>query len=147
MHASDLHLTVGLSPVVRVDGNLGRIGDGADLTASDVEIMVRSTVDEAGWQALVAGRSYDYAMTPADGRRWRVNAYFHRGGLGAVFRSIPSRGADPRADRRPAGARTVRGGTMGTCPLGGADGLGQDRDPGGDDRPGSTTAGRAHLDP
>ncbi len=88
VHASDLHLTVGLGPVVRVDGNLGHVGDGADLTGNDVEVMVRSTVDEAGWQALVAERSHDYTMMTADGRRWRVNAYFHRAGLGAAFRSI-----------------------------------------------------------
>ncbi len=106
LRASDVHLTVGLAPVVRVDGNLGHPGDLPVLTEGDVEMMIRSTLDEPGWQTLVTQRSYDYSMATRGSGRWRVNAYFHRTGLGAAFRAINVElptleqiGAPPALDR------------------------------------------------
>ena len=87
--ASDLHLSAGLSPMVRVDGELHRLDEGSvsdrEIRAMLGEVMHR-TQREAFGQSLEA----DFVFEASGVGRFRVNAYHHNRGAGAAFRVIPS---------------------------------------------------------
>jgi twitching motility protein PilT len=88
--ASDLHLSAGLPPMLRVHGDLRRL-DGAPQTHEQVQAMLHSLMSadqRATWsQAL----ELDFAFEHADLGRFRVNAFHHQRGAGAVLRTIASR--------------------------------------------------------
>src|SRR5215208_6815038 len=70
-NASDLHLTAGSPPVIRVRGDLERIPDVPKMTPEST-------------------RQLDFSYTLPGLARFRVNAYFQRGAVGAAFRLIPA---------------------------------------------------------
>jgi twitching motility protein PilT len=87
---SDLHLTAGLPPVARIDGSLVPF-EGRDLTPNDTRELVYSVMSQQQREALETGWEEDFACSvPATGR-FRVNAYYQRGAVGAAFRFIPNR--------------------------------------------------------
>lgn len=88
--ASDLHLQVGLPPVLRVDGRLVAIGGLPILTPEVLESLVFATLDENQQKLLLKDKEYDYSFAFGDLARFRVNAYHERGNLAAAFRLIPN---------------------------------------------------------
>src|SRR5215208_4868052 len=70
-NASDLHLTAGSPPVIRVRGDLERIPDVPKMTPEST-------------------RQLDFSYTLPGLARFRVNAYFQRAAVGAAFRLIPA---------------------------------------------------------
>lgn len=90
-NASDLHLQVGLPPVLRVDGALIRINDVPALTDESIAKMIFATLDEEQQKTLLRDKDFDYSFAFGDLGRFRVNAFHERGNLAAAFRLIPNK--------------------------------------------------------
>ena len=88
--ASDLHLTVGRPPTMRLNGKLVAAG-GRDLTPKDTKALLYSLMTQDQRDALERSWEFDFAYSVPGRTRFRVNAYFQRGSVGAAFRFVPSR--------------------------------------------------------
>ena len=88
--ASDLHLQVGLPPILRIDGALRPIGGYQNLDEQAVERLVFSTLEEEQKQILLKDKEFDYSFSFGDMGRFRVNAFHEKGNLAAAFRLIPN---------------------------------------------------------
>ena len=88
--ASDLHLQVGLPPILRLDGLLHPITTYAALTNEDVQRLVFSTLDEEQQKILIKDKEFDYSFAFGDIARFRVNAFHEKGNMAAAFRLIPN---------------------------------------------------------
>jgi twitching motility protein PilT len=87
--ASDLHLTAGSPPMVRVRGRLTPVEGYPVLTPTDTREIVYSILSSAQRQKLENNWQLDFAYQIPGRSRFRVNAYFQRSALGAAFRLIP----------------------------------------------------------
>jgi len=88
--ASDLHLQVGLPPMLRVDGKLVPIS-GADILSDEaLETLVFAILDEDQKQILLKDKEFDFSFAFGDLGRFRVNAFHERGNLAAALRLIPN---------------------------------------------------------
>ncbi len=88
--ASDLHLSPGNLPIIRVHGDLRRIKTDAMLTSDNVRTMLYSVMTEVQRAEYEANMELDFAIAFGEKARFRVNAYTTRNGASAVFRTIPS---------------------------------------------------------
>ncbi|HEX8226627.1 MAG TPA: type IV pilus twitching motility protein PilT [Candidatus Saccharimonadales bacterium] len=86
--ASDLHLQVGLPPMIRVDGALMAIPQVDALTDETVETLIFSILDEDQKQILLKDKEFDFSFAFGDLGRFRVNAFHERGNLAAALRLI-----------------------------------------------------------
>ena len=87
--ASDLHLSAGLPPMIRVDGEVRRINvDPLDHTA--VHDMVYDIMNDKQRKDYEEFLETDFSFEIPGLARFRVNAFNHHRGAGAVFRTIPS---------------------------------------------------------
>lgn len=88
--SSDLHLTVGLPPVVRVDGSLTHL-DYRPLSPNDTQRLIFDilTNDQVQWFETTRELDFSYGVKAVG--RFRVNVYKQRGSVGAALRSIPDR--------------------------------------------------------
>jgi twitching motility protein PilT len=89
-NASDLHLTVGYPPIIRVDGKLVPVGVDV-LDNETVKKLIYDTMTVEQRELLEVNKEVDYAHSFKNLARFRVNAYTERGNLSAAFRLIPSR--------------------------------------------------------
>src|ERR1700751_2576124 len=87
--ASDLHLSSGAHPTVRVRGRLAPLEEYPKLSSSDTREIVYSILTGDQRQRLETDWQLDFAYSVPGHARFRVNAYFQRGALGAAFRLIP----------------------------------------------------------
>src|SRR6201981_351104 len=87
--ASDLHLAAGAHPTVRVRGRLAPMDGYPKLSASDTREIIYSILTGDQRQRLETNWQLDFAYSIPGHARFRVNAYFQRGALGAAFRLIP----------------------------------------------------------
>jgi len=88
--ASDLHLQVGLPPILRIDGSLAPLKDSQALNEQSVEALVYSVLDEEQRQILNKDKEFDFSFAFGTLGRFRVNAFHERGNLAAAFRLIPN---------------------------------------------------------
>lgn len=89
--ASDLHLQVGLPPMLRVDGALVPSAvTQAVLNEESVETLVFAILDEDQKQILLKDKDFDFSFAFGDLGRFRVNAFHERGNLAAALRLIPN---------------------------------------------------------
>ena len=88
--ASDLHLQVGLSPTLRIDGRLIAIQGIAPLAEEMVENLGFSLLDEEQKQILLRDKEFDFSFAFGNLGRFRVNAFHERGNLAAAMRLIPN---------------------------------------------------------
>jgi twitching motility protein PilT len=86
--ASDLHITVGAAPRIRVDGGLRPLPDEREWTREKVTAALFSLLSDAQGEQFVRDLELDFAYTAA-GARFRVNYYRQRNSIGAAFRLIP----------------------------------------------------------
>ncbi|HVQ43637.1 MAG TPA: type IV pilus twitching motility protein PilT [Candidatus Saccharimonadia bacterium] len=89
--ASDLHLQVGLPPMLRVDGALKPIDETPVLEAADVEKLVFSILDDDQKEILLKDKEVDFSFAFGNYGRFRVNAFHERGNIAAALRLIPSK--------------------------------------------------------
>jgi twitching motility protein PilT len=88
--ASDLHLTAGAPPSVRIRGRLAPIEGYQELTPTDTREIVYSIINNDQRQRLETDWQLDFAYSIPGRARFRVNAYFQRSAIGAAFRLIPN---------------------------------------------------------
>ncbi len=88
--ASDLHLSAGLPPMIRVDGDVRRINVPA-LEHKDVHEMVYDIMNDKQRKDFEEYLETDFSFAIPGLARFRVNAFNHNRGAGAVFRTIPSK--------------------------------------------------------
>ena len=87
--ASDLHLSAGVPPMIRVDGDVKRINMPA-LAHKDVHSMVYDIMNDKQRKDYEEFLETDFSFEIPKLARFRVNAYNQMRGAGAVFRTIPS---------------------------------------------------------
>lgn len=88
--ASDLHLQVGLPPILRIDGSLTPITGAEVLSDEAVETLVFAILDEDQKEILLKDKEFDFSFAFGDLGRFRVNAFHERGNLAAALRLIPN---------------------------------------------------------
>ena len=88
--ASDLHLQVGLPPMLRVDGALKPVSGTDTLTEETVEALIFAILDDDQKQILLKDKEFDFSFAFGDLGRFRVNAFHERGNLAAALRLIPN---------------------------------------------------------
>lgn len=86
--ASDLHLTIGVPPQVRVNGHI-RHTDYPPLTPEDTLYLASEILSETQKRKLKKNREIDFSFGISGLSRFRVNAYFQRGTLALAIRCIP----------------------------------------------------------
>ncbi len=89
-NASDLHLTAGSPPVIRVNGRLERLPDYENLDGDETRDLVYRIVSTEQQKQLETKRQIDFSHSVPGLARFRVNAYFQRATIGAAFRMIPA---------------------------------------------------------
>jgi twitching motility protein PilT len=87
--ASDLHLTAGTPPAIRVRGELERIEGVPPLTPEDTQQLLYRVLSTEQQKTLEIKRQIDTSHSVPGLARFRVNVYFQREALGAAFRVIP----------------------------------------------------------
>jgi twitching motility protein PilT len=88
--ASDLHVTVGSEPVVRVNGRLERLDEFSRLSPEDTQLMLYRILSTEQQKHFETNRQIDISYSIPGLARFRVNVYFQRESLGAAFRLIPA---------------------------------------------------------
>jgi twitching motility protein PilT len=86
---SDLHLTAGAAPSIRVHGSLQPLPDYEPLTPEDTELLVRAVVSEEQWARFERTHELDLAYAVDGLSRFRVNLFQQRNAYGSVMRAIP----------------------------------------------------------
>ena len=87
--ASDLHLAVGLPPVMRIDGHLQKLEGYPDLSTNESRELIYSILNQDQRQKLETEWEVDLSYSLYGQARFRVNVFFHKGTLAAAFRLIP----------------------------------------------------------
>jgi twitching motility protein PilT len=87
--ASDLHLSASLPPMLRLHGDVQRVQTEA-LSHADILHMLQSLMTEAQRKIFATDWELDFAIEVPNLARFRVNAFNHQRGAGAVFRSVAS---------------------------------------------------------
>ena len=85
---SDIHLAVGVPPLLRLRGDLMPIKF-RELSASELESYVQEILTPAQQETIRRGYDLDFSYVSAEGGRFRVNLFRKDTGPGAVFRFIP----------------------------------------------------------
>ena len=88
--ASDLHLSVGRHPTLRVDGTLVSLLRTEILTPDLSQELIFSMVSEEQKSQFLAQKDLDFSYNFRDRARFRVNIFYQRGFMGAAMRLIPS---------------------------------------------------------
>ncbi|WP_285115713.1 type IV pilus twitching motility protein PilT [Leifsonia sp. fls2-241-R2A-40a] len=88
--ASDLHVTVGAPPMVRIDGALTPAGPSAPWGTERTMSALMSLLTERQRETFKRELELDFAFTISANSRFRVNLYQQRGSVGAAFRLIPT---------------------------------------------------------
>ena len=86
---SDLHLTVGSPPMIRVHGDLRALPDYPKLTPKDTSGLVNAVLSESQWEEFEHTQEIDIAYSLTGISRFRVNCFQQRNAYGAVMRAIP----------------------------------------------------------
>ena len=91
-NASDIHISVGYPPVLRIDSELEEVGERI-ISPKDAEDLILSVLVDEKKELLEVNREVDFAYTyqGSTTARFRINAYYSMKNLSAAFRLIPSR--------------------------------------------------------
>jgi twitching motility protein PilT len=89
-NASDLHLSAGLPPMIRVHGDIRRINL-PPMEHKDVHGMVYDIMNDGQRKFYEENMECDFSFAIPNLARFRVNAFVHNRGAGAVMRTIPSK--------------------------------------------------------
>ncbi len=88
--ASDLHLSAGLPPIIRVDGDIRRISV-PEMDHKQVHHMIYDIMSDKQRKDYEEFMETDFSFEIPGLARFRVNAFNHNRGAGGVFRTIPSK--------------------------------------------------------
>ncbi len=87
--ASDLHISTGVPPTIRIDGELRHIENEMPLSASHAKSLVYSVLTDSQKHLFEEKSELDFSFGIKGLCRFRGNAFIQRGTVGAVFRTIP----------------------------------------------------------
>lgn len=86
---SDLHLSVGSNPIIRVSGSLVPLVQQDILKAEDTEAMLKEILPDGRWEVFVTNQAVDFSYSHDDRNRFRVNGYIVQGVITVAMRLIP----------------------------------------------------------
>jgi twitching motility protein PilT len=89
-NASDLHLSAGLPPMIRIDGDIRRINL-PSMDHKQVHGLIYDIMNDKQRKDFEEFLETDFSFEVPGVARFRVNAFNHNRGAGAVFRTIPSK--------------------------------------------------------
>jgi twitching motility protein PilT len=90
--ASDLHLSVSMSPMIRRDGKIQPLKDGEPaITADGMRQLLTSIMPASNQEEFARRHDTDFAYEIAGLARFRCNVFMDRKGMGGVFRIIPAK--------------------------------------------------------
>ncbi len=87
MNGSDLFITAGFPPAIKVDGEIHRAGEQA-LTPDQSAVIVRSIMNDKQAREFDATKECNFAISPQGIGRFRVSVFVQQGAVGAVLRTI-----------------------------------------------------------
>src|ERR671922_218507 len=87
---SDCHRSAGEPPMIRISGDLKKL-DNPPLTKEDVHALVYDIMSDTQRKTFEETHECDFSFEMGDLARFRVNVFMQRRGLGAVFRTIPTK--------------------------------------------------------
>lgn len=88
LQASDLHLTVELPPVMRINGKLWSVGDQV-LSRDEVRRLIRELAGDDRFTTFLKDKELDFSYSVPGFGRFRINVYHQRGSTGVAARIIP----------------------------------------------------------
>ncbi|NRD76004.1 type IV pilus twitching motility protein PilT [Bacillus sp. BRMEA1] len=88
--ASDVHLSVGVPPVMRINGDLKRYGT-EKLLPADTEGMAKAIIPEDKWELFKSKGELDFSYGSPGISRFRVNAFHQRKSISLALRTVSSR--------------------------------------------------------
>ena len=86
---SDVHLAVGVPPMLRMHGDLLPIKF-RELRAAELESYIGEILTRSQSETFARGTDLDFSYVSAEGGRFRVNVFRKETGIGATFRTIPA---------------------------------------------------------
>ena len=86
-NGSDLFITAGFPPAIKVDGQIHRAGE-QELTPEQSAVIVRSIMNDKQAREFDATKECNFAISPQGIGRFRVSAFVQQGAVGAVLRTI-----------------------------------------------------------
>ncbi len=90
LKASDIHLTVGVPPIFRINGELKRYGK-ENLLPAHTESMAKAIIPENMWDRFKEKGELDFSYGVQGVSRFRVNAYYQRSCIALAVRVVPTR--------------------------------------------------------
>ncbi len=87
-NASDLHITVGTPPILRIDGKLLPLTDEGVVTSETAERLLNSIMTPEQLERLSQRRELDFSFGYQQ-MRFRTNCFYQKGNIGAALRLIP----------------------------------------------------------
>jgi twitching motility protein PilT len=89
LKASDIHITVGVPPVMRINGDLRKYGK-ESLLPEDTEEMAKAIIPEKMWERFKEQGELDFSYGIPGVSRFRVNTYHQRGCVSMAIRIVPT---------------------------------------------------------
>ncbi len=89
-NASDLHLSVGMPPMLRLNGRLSPV-EAVPLTRGSIDQILSELLTEEQRGRFAESKELDFSIELSNAARFRVNLFQQRRGEAAVFRAIPSK--------------------------------------------------------
>ncbi|WPM32773.1 type IV pilus twitching motility protein PilT [Hydrogenobacter sp. T-2] len=90
-NASDVHITAGARPSLRIDGKITQLVEYPILTPDITQTLAYSVMSERHRKTLEEKGQVDFSFGVKDLARFRANVFYQRGSIAAVFRRLPSK--------------------------------------------------------
>lgn len=90
-NGSDVHLIVGLPPILRVDGDLIPVPGVGEVGPEEMNLLLDPLMSEEQKQLFAQNKEWDFAYQHGDKGRFRINVYMAKGKKAAALRLIPAR--------------------------------------------------------
>lgn len=91
MEASDLHISVGHPPILRINGQLVALAKKEKLSAEDTQGLAFVLMTEEQIRRLPAEKEIDFSYNFEGRARYRINVFFQKGNISVALRLIPSK--------------------------------------------------------
>lgn len=88
--ASDVHILVGVPPMLRLHGKLVTVPESKVVTPAEAEEVINSLLSEQQRELLKVDRELDFSYALPSGARFRVNVYYEKGNAAGALRYIPA---------------------------------------------------------
>lgn len=88
LEASDLHITNGLPPMIRLHGRITKLPGYPDCTQPVINNVIKQIASKKKWEWIEDGHDADFSYVSAGGHRHRVNVYRQRGYQAVAFRLL-----------------------------------------------------------